>query len=127
MYKLFFACSFFARGSFGFFRFVRKLFFASFSGCGTGLKAIDTAFGVDDLFFTGKERVRSAADVYLDQWVFVAVFPFDRIVSRSGRLSQKGKTGLVVAKYDGAVCRWVYTALHIWNIVQVIEVKVKGV
>lgn len=50
--------------------------------------------------------------MYFYERVLVAVFPFDRLITLSGRLGQKAKACLFVAKYDQAVGLWVNTAFH---------------
>lgn len=89
------------------------------------LEAIDTTFGVDNLFFTGKERVRRTRNVHFDERVGVAIFPFDSFVGLSRRLRQKRKARLIVAKYDRAVVLWVNTAFHNYDIVQEDDTSVK--
>ena len=77
---------------FSFFRFFgvellglfRQLFFSCF-GCGEfRLETVNATFGVDDFFFTGKERVGSGRNVDFYEGVLVAVFPFDSIVCLRG-------------------------------------------
>lgn len=105
---------------------VGKLGFASFGGGKFGLEAVDTTFGVDDLFLTSEEWVRCGRNMDFHQWVGVAVFPFDSFVGRCRALGQKRETGHIVAKYDRAVVGWVYTAFHNLLIVAVRGRKVKG-
>jgi hypothetical protein len=47
----------FVSGSF--FGLISQLCLARFGGCSACLKSINTTFGVDDLLFTSKERVRA--------------------------------------------------------------------
>lgn len=76
---LFFRAGFFRLEGSGFFRLACQGFFACFSSGKFRLEAVDTAFGVDDLFFTGKERVRSGRNVDFYEWVLVAIFPFNSV------------------------------------------------
>lgn len=99
-WKLFFGFSggFFLAAGGGFLSLAGKGGFALFGSGEAGFEAVDAAFGVDDLFFTGEERVAGAADVYFDEWILVAVFPFDGVISSSRALRQKGKTSGVILK-----------------------------
>lgn len=47
-----------------------------------------------------------------DEWVGVAVFPFDFLVGLRCRLGQKREARLIVAKYDRAIGCGVNTAFH---------------
>ena len=65
--------------------------------------------------------------MHFHEWVFVAIFPFDRLIGWSGALGKKGKPSGLVAKYDRAICGWVYTAFHNLTIVAHLSGIVKGV
>ena len=59
-----------------------------------------------------------------DEWILVAIFPFDSFCCLRCRLRQERKTRLIVAKYDRAVVLWVNTAFHNSTIVSVFGGKV---
>jgi hypothetical protein len=110
---LLFGCRLFRLGGRLLLGLVGKFGLSSFGCLLTGCESVDTTFGVDDFLFTRKERVRRATDVYLDEWVFVAVFPLDGVICLRSALRQKRKLRHIVAKYDRAVIGWVNTAFHI--------------
>lgn len=51
------------------------LVFGCFTSSSAGFELINATFYVKNAFFTGEERVRRAGNVYLNEWVFVTVFP----------------------------------------------------
>lgn len=117
---------FFGAGGGFFLGFVGEFFFAGLGGGKFGLEAVDAAFGVDDFFFAGEEWVRGATDVDFHEWIRVAVFPFDGVVSLRCALCEKRKARLIVAKYDRAIGWGVNTAFHTRIIVAKMLENVKG-
>lgn len=61
----------------------------------------------------------------LHKWVFVAVFPFDRIIRLRSALRQKRKLRHIVAEYDRAVIGWVNTAFHNYTTIHFTEINVQ--
>ena len=87
----------------GFADFVAEILFELFGFFGARFEAVDATFGVDNLFFTGEERVRSRADLDFDKRVFVTVGPFDSFGGLGGRLGEEREIGLFVGENDGTV------------------------
>ena len=95
-------------GGFGFFFALSWLFGSfcftgSFCSLGTSLKAVNAAFDINKLFLSRKERVRAAANVHFNKWVFVAVFPFDSFFGGNRRTGQDTFAVVEVFEHDNAV------------------------
>lgn len=61
-----------------------------------------------------------------NEWVLFAILPFDSFFCLRCTLSKERKPRYIVAKYDRAVCGWVYTAFHIHSIIADMGWPVKG-
>lgn len=124
--QLAFFCSFLFFGNSSFLGFVCKSLAAFFGSSSASFEAVDAAFGVDNLFFTGEEWVRSARNVHFHKRVFVAVFPFDSFVAGRGALRQKRELRCLVLENDEAVVGWMYIFFHSQGkIISVLPLKVK--
>lgn len=66
-------------------------------------KAVKPTGCIKKSLFTGVKRVTSRADVNLDQWIFVAVFPFDGVFGFNGRSGQERKIGRHVLEDHGTI------------------------
>lgn len=88
------------------------LVFAGGTGGGAGFKLIYAAFDVQDALFAGKEGVRGAGDVDLNQRVFVAVFPLGGFFGGHGGARQKAKTVIEIFEHNVPVIVGVQTLFH---------------
>src|SRR5690606_39162948 len=69
------------------------------------LELVDAAAGVDDLVLTGVERMRRGRHFDLDQRIFLAVVPLDRLLrgGGQGRAGEEPEIGSHVLEDDFAV------------------------
>src|SRR5690606_9230632 len=66
------------------------------------LEAIDASGGIDKLLLAGEERVALAADIHLDEGVFLALVG-DGLAGGDGGPGQEAEIGAVVVEDDGTV------------------------
>ena len=68
------------------------------------IELVDTAGRVNKFHLTGKERMRIARDLQLDQRILLAIFPYDRILGRSARTRQKGLiAGKILENHESVI------------------------
>ena len=73
---------------------------------------IDSPRCVNKLHLSGIERMRAARNFKLDQRIFIAIFPLDRIIRWSAWLWHKGIVAGEVLEDDCSVVLWMYFLFH---------------
>jgi hypothetical protein len=87
----------------GAFRLFFRFFLSKF-GVGKFLvELVDPSGGVYKLHLSGKEGVRLARNLQFDQWIFVAVFPFDGILGGYAGFCEEGEIAGEILKHDVAI------------------------
>ena len=71
----------------------------------TLVELFDTAASFAEALLSCVERMRFAADIDVDQRVFIAVFPFHSLVGSCCRTGQEGIISADVAEHDGMIIR----------------------
>lgn len=65
----------------------------------------NTAASLAETLLAGKKRMGFAADIYIDQRIFIAVFPFHGLIGCSRRTSQEGIVRTDIAEYYWMIFR----------------------
>jgi hypothetical protein len=76
------------------------------------VELINTSGGVDKLHLPGKERMRLARNLELDQRIFLAVFPFDGVPGLGARLGQEGEITGEILENHVPITGWMNIFFH---------------
>jgi hypothetical protein len=100
--------------------FSREKFLAALCPCKlftelgkTLVELVNAASGVNELHFSGKERVRLGRNFELHQWVLVAIFPSDGVLGLCARVSHPGLVAREILENDLAVILWMDIVFHV--------------